>query len=54
VGSPLRAAEPAHRAAAVVVHEGRIGVVHGFVKKTQKTPTDDLDLTRRPMKKIQA
>jgi phage-related protein len=25
---------------------GRIGVVHGFIKKTQNTPADDLDLAR--------
>jgi phage-related protein len=32
--------------------EGRIGVVHGFIKKTQKTPRDDLDLARRRMKEM--
>lgn len=26
------------------VHEGRIGVVRGFIKKTQKTPAADLEL----------
>ena len=36
------------------VHEGRIGVVHGFIKKTQKTPADDLELARRRMKEMQA
>jgi phage-related protein len=36
------------------VHQERIGVVHGFIKKTQKTPTDDLDLARRRMKEMQA
>jgi phage-related protein len=36
------------------VHEGRIGVVHGFIKKTQKTPADDLALARRRMKEMQA
>jgi hypothetical protein len=34
-------------------HEGRIGVVHGFIKKTQKTPVEDLDLARRRMKEMQ-
>ena len=34
--------------------EGRIGVVHGFIKKTQKTPQDDLDLARRRMKEMKA
>ena len=36
------------------VHEERIGVVHGFIKKTQKTPADDLDLARRRMKEMLA
>lgn len=36
------------------VEEGRIGVVHGFIKKTQKTPQDDLDLARRRMKEMKA
>ena len=36
------------------VHEGRIGVVHGFIKKTQKTPADDLDLGRKRMKEMKA
>jgi len=34
--------------------EGRIGVVHGFIKKTQKTPAEDLDLARRRMKEMMA
>jgi phage-related protein len=33
---------------------GRIGVVHGFIKKTQKTPADDLDLARRRMMEMKA
>jgi phage-related protein len=33
-------------------HEGRIGVVHGLIKKTQKTPAADLDLARRRMKEM--
>ena len=32
------------------VDDGRIGVVHAFVKKTRKTPSGDLDLARRRMK----
>ena len=35
------------------VEGNRIGVVHGFVKKTQKTPADDLALARRRMKEMQ-
>jgi phage-related protein len=34
--------------------EGRIGVVHGLIKKTQKTTADDLDLARRRMKEMKA
>ena len=34
------------------VGEGRIGVVHGFIKKTQKTAADDLDLAKRRMKEM--
>jgi phage-related protein len=33
-------------------HEGRLGVVHGLIKKTQKTPPDDLKLARKPMKEM--
>ena len=35
------------------VEGDRIGVVHGFIKKTQKTPADDLALARRRMKEMQ-
>ena len=35
------------------IEDDRIGVVHGFIKKTQKTPADDLDLARRRMKEMQ-
>jgi phage-related protein len=34
------------------VDEDRIGVVHGFIKKTQRTPPDDLALARRRMKEM--
>jgi len=34
------------------VGKGRIGVVHGFIKKTQKTPPGDLDVARRRMKEM--
>jgi hypothetical protein len=29
------------------VHQGRILVLHGFVKKAQKTPDEDMALARR-------
>lgn len=36
------------------VDGGRIGVVHGFIKKTQKIPAEDLDLARRRVKEMKA
>ena len=52
----VRSSLPSRRIARLLffVHEGRIGVVHGFIKKTQKTPADDLALARRRMKEMQA
>jgi len=34
------------------VAEGRIGVVHGFIKKTQKTPPADIALAQKRMKEM--
>jgi phage-related protein len=34
------------------VDEDRIGVVHGFIKKTRKTPEVDLELARQRMKEM--
>jgi phage-related protein len=34
------------------VERGRIGVVHGFIKKTRKTPKADLDLAFARMKEM--
>jgi len=33
-------------------HDEMLVVLHGFIKKTQKTPTDDLALARRRMKEV--
>jgi len=33
---------------------GRIGIVHGFIKKTRKTSTDELRLARDRMKEMKA
>ncbi len=33
-------------------HEGRMVLLHGFIKKTQKTPDTDLDLARKRMKEV--
>lgn len=29
------------------LHQGRIVVLHGFIKKSRKTPDEDIDLARR-------
>ena len=34
------------------VAKGRIGVVHGFIKKTQKTPPADIALAQKRMKEM--
>jgi phage-related protein len=45
----VRTSLPTSRIARVLfsVQQGRILVLHGFIKKTQKTPPDDLALARR-------
>jgi phage-related protein len=50
----VRSQLPSHRIARLLffVADGRIGVVHGFIKKTQKTPADALELARRRMKEM--
>ena len=50
----VRSTLPGRRIARLLffVDDGRIGVVHGFVKKTQKTPEGDLDLARKRMKEM--
>lgn len=49
----VRSTLPSKRIARLLffVAGGRIGVVHGFIKKTQKTPADDL--ARKRMKEMQ-
>jgi phage-related protein len=51
----VRSSLPSRRIARLLffVEGNRIGVVHGFIKKTQKTPADDLELARRRMKEMQ-
>jgi phage-related protein len=52
----VRTTLPSRRIARLLifVDEGRIGVVHGFIKKTQKTPAADLELARSRMKEMKA
>ena len=35
-----------------LLHKGRMVLLHGFVKKSQKTPKSDLDLARQRAKEI--
>ena len=50
----IRSALPSRRIARLLffIERDRIGVVHGFIKKTQKTPVDDLELARRRMREM--
>jgi phage-related protein len=52
----VRSTLPSRRIARLLffVEGGRIGVVHGFIKKTQKTPEADLELARKRMKEMKA
>jgi phage-related protein len=45
----VRSALPSNRIARVLfsVHQGRILALHGFIKKSQRTPDEDLVLARR-------
>lgn len=51
----VRSNLPSRRIARVLffVHKGRIGILHGFIKKTPNTPTDDIDLARKRMKEME-
>lgn len=51
----VRSSLPSRRIARILffADEGRLGVVHGFIKKTQKTPQDEMDLARKRMKEMQ-
>ena len=33
-------------------HEGRMWLLHGFIKKTQKTPDSDIDIARKRKKEV--
>jgi phage-related protein len=50
----VRSNLPSRRIARLLffVREGRIGVVHGFVKKTRRTPPEDLALARQRMQEM--
>lgn len=50
----VRSSLPSRRIARLLfcIHEKRIGIAHGFIKKTQQTPQDELDLARKRMKEM--
>lgn len=50
----VRSALPTRRIARLILcfHEQTLIVLHGFMKKTQKTLKDDLDLAKRRMREI--
>lgn len=50
----VRSRLPSNRTARILffVHGERIGIVHGFIKKTRKTPQDEFDLAQARMKEM--
>ena len=54
VGNPHRM--PSHRIARALLclHAGSLAALHGFIKKTQKTPDDELALARKRQKELKS
>lgn len=52
----VRSTLPSRRIARVLFgfHEGMLVALHGFIKKTQKTPAEDLALARQRLKEVQS
>jgi len=50
----VRSALPSQRIARLILcfHDGMLVVLHGFIKKTQKTPAADIVLAKRRMKEV--
>jgi phage-related protein len=50
----VRSSLPSQRIARLILcfHDEVLVVLHGFIKKTQKTPADDLVLAKRRMKEV--
>ena len=50
----VRSTLPSQRIARLVLcfHAGLLVVLHGFIKKTQKTPAEDLTIAKRRMKEV--
>ena len=50
----VRSSLPSKRIARILftIHEGQMVLLHGFVKKTQKTPQGALEIARERMKEV--
>jgi len=50
----IRTDLPSHRIARVLLclHEGELVALHGFIKKSRKTPEDELALARKRQKEL--
>jgi len=50
----VRSSLPSQRIARVLLcfHDDMLIVLHGFIKKTQKTPPSDLELAKRRMREV--
>ena len=50
----VRSSLPSQRIARLILcfHDRMLIVLHGFIKKTRKTPTDDLALAKRRMNEV--
>lgn len=51
----IRTGLPAGRTARVLIcqHRGHLVALHGFIKKTRKTPVDDLGVARKRKKELE-
>lgn len=52
----VRTSLPSRKIARVLIcfHDGVLFALHGFVKKTQKTPDEDLAIARKRMKEVES
>ena len=50
----VRSALPGQKTARLILcfHQKTLVVLHGFIKKTQKTPVEELELAKRRMKEV--
>ena len=50
----VRSSLPGRRIARLIVcfHENKIVALHGFIKKTQKTPLEEIDVARQRMREV--